>query len=88
MKSYRKYQPYVRRANGKEKAESMRVAMRLVYYKMRGLPFYVMVQRGFPNLAIEAGPSKRYVQRIPVVVVMGRQSFREWSKIIQRGARG
>ncbi|HWL09769.1 MAG TPA: hypothetical protein VNQ76_15285 [Planctomicrobium sp.] len=80
--------PYVRRANGREKSESFRIAIRLAYYQMRRRRFYVMVQHGFPNLAIEVGASKREVQQKPLPVACGKMKFKEWAKLIQRKARG
>jgi hypothetical protein len=77
-----KYRPYVRRANGREKAQTLRIAMRLAYYQARGKRFYVMVQRGFPNVAIAVGPSKRAVQRCPLTVNIGAETFRGWSRAI------
>ena len=84
----RKYDPYVRRANGSEMAESLRIAFRLAYYQLRGKPFFVMVQRGFPNLAIEVGASKREVQQQPLSVNIGRLSFKQWAKQVGAKARG
>jgi hypothetical protein len=82
-----KYKPYVRRANGTEKAASFIVAFRLAFYKLRGKPYYVMVQRGFPQLAIECGPSKREVASKPAVVQFGIKTFKQWSKEIGYEAR-
>lgn len=84
----KRYRPYVRRANGREKAETMRIAFRLAFYQSLGKPFYVMVQHGFPNLAIDAGPSKREVKQSPVLVRFGRKTFRRWSKDVQLRACG
>lgn len=83
-----KYRPYVRRANGREKADTARVALRLTFYQLRGRPYYVMVQRGFPNLAIEAGRSKHELKRTPFQVAFGRMKFRAWAKMIEAKARG
>lgn len=83
-----KFRPYVRRANGWEKAGSLRIAVRLAFYQSRNRPFYVMVQRGFPNLAMDCGASKRDVARTPLMVASGRQKFRAWARRIQRYAQG
>lgn len=85
---HKKYRPYVRRANGKERSESMREAFRLTFYEHLGRPFYVMVQRGWPNLVIASGASKRDVQRSPAAVAFGKKSFRTWAKDVQRLAAG
>lgn len=79
-----KYKPYVRRANGKEHTSSWRVAFRLAFYQESGRPYYVMVQRGWPNMAIEVGASKREVQQKPLLVAFGRISFRIWAKTIRK----
>jgi hypothetical protein len=86
MKHHRKYKPYVRLANGRERSKSLREAFRLAFYESVGKPFYVMVQHGFPNNVIGVGASKREVQRQPVVVAFGRKSFRQWASSIQRHA--
>lgn len=86
MKRHKKFEPYVRRANGRERAYTLRIAVRLAYYLMSGKPYYVMVQRGFPNRAIAVGKSKRDVQRGPLLVAVGRMSFRDWSSAIQRSS--
>jgi hypothetical protein len=83
MKRQKRLRPYVRRANGKEQSESLRVAFRLAIYQERGKPFFVMVQRGFPNLAIAVGPSKRQLMSAPLSVNFGRQSFKEWSRAVR-----
>ena len=81
-----KFLPYVRRANGREKAESMRIAFRLAYYQTLRKPYVVMVQKGFPDIAIEVASSKRELKDKPLVVAMKTMSFREWAKRIQRRA--
>jgi hypothetical protein len=55
MKHRKKFEPYVRLANGREHSHSLRGAIRLAFYQSLGRPFYVMVQRGFPNTVIEVG---------------------------------
>lgn len=88
MKNHRKYAPYIRRATGREKAETIRIAFRLAFYQSLGRPYYVMVQRGFPTLAIEVGASKRDVQSGPALVGAKLMRFSEWASIIQRRATG
>jgi hypothetical protein len=88
MKRHKKYLPYVRRATGRERSGSFRVAFRLAFYQEMGKPYYVLVQRGFTNLAIEVGPTRREVQRSPVPVSAGWKSFRQWAKEIQAYASG
>lgn len=64
------------------------MAYRLAFYKVLGKPFYVMVQHGFSHLAIECGATKKEVQRMPLPVAVGRRSFRQWAKALQRKALG
>lgn len=80
------YKPYVRRANGRERSESLRVAVRLAFYQELGRPFYVMVQRGWPNLAIACGRTKEDVKRQPLLV--RRLGFSGWANRVKRLARG
>lgn len=84
MKSHRKYTPYVRKANGRERCEHWRMRIRLSHYQAIGKPFYVMVQRGFPNLIIDIGRNKRELRRGPLMVAVGRMTFRQWAKQVQR----
>ncbi len=86
MKHYKRYKPYVRRANGRERASSFRDAIRLAFYQSLGKPFYVMVQHGFPNNAIGVGASKRDVQQGPMVVQMKKKSFAQSAALIQKHA--
>jgi hypothetical protein len=86
VKHFKRYKPYIRRANGREKAESLRIAFRLAFYQEMGRPFYVMVQRGWPNLAIAVGKSKRELKRTPIGVRLKKMSYRTWSRHIQRCA--
>ncbi|MCA9013275.1 MAG: hypothetical protein KDB01_26180 [Planctomycetaceae bacterium] len=80
-----KYLPYVRRGNGREVAEGFASAFRLAFYQtLCPRRYYVMVQRGFPNVAIGVGRSKREVQQEPCLVSLRAYSFREWAKMIQR----
>lgn len=86
QKKRRKYLPYVRRANGREQTSTLRDAIRLAFHRLRGRPFYVMVQRGFPNTVIAVARSKRELSRSPLPVATGRMNFGQWAKSIQRYA--
>lgn len=88
MKRHRKFKPYIRRANGREKSTSFRMAMRLAFYQSFNRPFYVMVQHGFPNLAIAVGPNRADIEQSILSVNIGRQSFRDWSRAIQKSSTG
>lgn len=79
-----KFKPYIRRANGKEKSEDFRIALRLAFYQMLERPFFVMVQHGFPNLAIEVGASKKEIMKSILVVFLKQKTFKEWTKTIKR----
>lgn len=83
MRSER-YRPYVRRANGREMATSIRMATRLAFYRLLKKPFYVMVQRGFPLLAMECGPSRRELEE----GILSTKSFRVWSRDVMRRCQG
>jgi hypothetical protein len=83
MKSKR-YRPYVRRANGREMATSLKMAYRLAFYNLRGKPFYVMVQHGFPNLALQVDKSKLEIQRSIVEVHAKWSTFRKWQGKIHK----
>lgn len=87
MKSER-FRPYIRRANGREMATTMRMAVRLAFYRTRGRPFYVMVQRGFPSLVLECQGTRRELERSPLPVATGNKSFREWSRSAMGIAQG
>ena len=82
-----KFQPYIRRANGRERAETWRMAFRLAFYRGRKRPFYVMVQRGFPHLAIERGESRQAIKDSILVVHLRDMSFTQWTRRIGRHAR-
>lgn len=83
----KKFRPYVRRANGKEKAETIIEALNLAYYRLSGKPFFVMVQHGFPNLSILSGRTKAEVKGKPLLVALKKRTFREWAKSVQGIAR-
>ncbi len=82
MRRHKKFRPYVRLANGRERSGSLRTAFRLAFYQGLGKPFYVMVQHGFPNEAISVGASKRDIQRSPFLVAAKKMRFRQWAKLI------
>ncbi len=84
MRRRKRFTSYVRLANGNEQAASLRVAFRMAVYETNGQPFYVLVQRGFPNQALAVGRTKRDIQRLPILVRCGRCSFREWAGKVKR----
>lgn len=78
-KEKKKYMPYIRRANGKEKAGDLRNAVRLGFYASLGKPFYVMVQRMAGNDAVMiVGPSKHAIKEQILAVGAGWYSFKTW----------
>jgi hypothetical protein len=88
MKPRSRYKPYIRRANGKERSESLREAYRLAYFSItRGKNFFVMVQRGFPNLVIASGLSRVAIKR-GLLAYEKSVDFDRWANIIKRRARG
>lgn len=86
MKPRHRYKPYVRRANGKERSESFRTAIRLAFYRELGKPFWVMVQRGWPNLAIECGATAADVRGMPLLSKLF--GFQVWANRLKQQARG
>lgn len=83
MKRYRKYRPYVRRINGRERAHSLRDALRLALFTELG--GYVMVQRGFPNDVMAVAGNKRDLVRSILSVACGK-SFGDWATELQKKA--
>jgi len=83
-----KFRPYVRRANGREMTSSMRVAVRLAYFRLRKRPFYVMVQRGFPNSVMDCGATRRDLEQAVLPVFAGMKTFRRWSRDTMNYAAG
>lgn len=83
-----KFKPYIRKANGKERSKSFRGAMRLAFYQELKKPFYVMVQRGFPNLVIGVGSSRYAIEQGILPIWEKRMSFKEWAQRIKRRAQG
>lgn len=82
MRRQKRCRPYVRKANGRERAGDLRTAYRLAFYQSLGKPFYVLVQHGFPNEAIGVGASKRQLQLSVFLVRAGNMRFRQWAKLI------
>lgn len=83
-----KYKPYIRRGNFGERAESWATAMRLAFYKVTRKPYYVMVQRGWPNHAIDAQDNRRALKSCILMVALGKMKFNEWTKVIMRQCQG
>lgn len=86
MKLRDRFKPYIRRANGSEKAETLRVAIQLEYQRMRKKPFYVVVQRGWPNLVILVGENKAEIKRRPLSAVW--YGFNNWAQLLKHRAQG
>jgi len=90
MKNYKKYKPYIRRMNGKEKANDLFTAYRLAFYQelylKKGNKCFVMVQRGFPNLAIAVGASRKDVKKSIFIICAKRISFKKWTTETKRYA--
>ena len=86
MKRHKKFKPYIRQANGRERAEGIRMAIRLAYYQIKGGRYYVLVQHGFPSLAIAVGESRRAIIETLLPVKAGWTTYREWCKATQKRA--
>lgn len=86
MKNHKIYKPYIRLANGREKAETLRMSIRLAFYQLQSKPYYVMVQHGFPNKAMEVGRTKKDIIGSIVPVWAGWSTFKQWSADIQQKA--
>jgi hypothetical protein len=85
------FRPYIRRANGREKSDSISGAMRLAYYQIRGRPFYVLVQHGFPNHAVAVGESRASIENSLMWLNIRKRygaRFRHYAKVVQMGAIG
>jgi hypothetical protein len=85
MKPYKKYQPYIRRMNGKEKGEDFRTAVRLNASKIMEYK-YVLVQHGFPNIACEVGISRKDIQDRIIGAGRGKRGLKKWAKRAQQCA--
>lgn len=89
MNTRLKYRPYIRRANGREYSSSFRVCVRLAFHKVKlRRPYYVLVQRGFPLLALDCAATREELEKTPFPVAAGEITFREWAKRIQTRAEG
>jgi len=76
---------------GDEKANDLRTAMRLAFYRIireDGYSAFVMVQHGFPKTAMAVGNSKQQIRDSIFVVWANRVSFGQWSRSIKRRAKG
>jgi hypothetical protein len=83
-----KYKPYVRRLSGNEKANDLITSYRLAFYfSLRPQKAYVLVQRGFPNIALAVGATKRDVKRTVAVVGFKVKSFKQWANEVKISAR-
>jgi hypothetical protein len=88
MMKNKKYLPYIRRPNGREKCDTFRLALQLAAHRLSKRPFYVMVQHGFRNSVMAVGATRKELEKSPIPVLAGRCSFRQWAKRIQRRALG
>lgn len=63
MKARNKYIPYIRKVQPRDRAADFRTSMRIAVFEThKGYDYYVVVQRGVPNLVIIAGLSKRDIK--------------------------
>lgn len=84
MLRHLKYRPYIRRANGRETSSNLAVALALAEYEIIKRPFYVLVQRGLPQVALLTGPNRQnLLKRLCRAQKIG---FKAWARNIQREA--
>lgn len=76
-----RYKPYIRRANGRERSSSFRVAFRLAWMRERRKPFYVLVQRGFPNHAVAVELTRAALKES--ILGVRRGGFEKWPRRIK-----
>jgi hypothetical protein len=91
MRNRNLYRPYIRRANGREISESLAGAVRLAFYRFRGRPFYVLVQRGFPRHALAVGPSRASIENDIVWLNVRKRygaRFRHYAKAVEMDSHG
>lgn len=82
-----KYKPYIRIANGKERSDSFRTAIRLKFLELNFGKFYVIVQHGFPNDVMAAASTKEELKNCVFVVHAGILKFNDWANNIKHIAR-
>ena len=79
---YNKYKPYIRLANGKERSESFRTALRLSFFKINFSQYYVMVQHGFSKNVMAVGRTKDEIKRSIFILENGK-GFNAWANRIK-----
>jgi len=83
---YNKYKPYIRLANGKERSESFRIALRLAFFEINFSQYYVMVQHGFPKNVMAVGRTKGGIKR-SILILEGGKGFNAWANRIKTMAK-
>jgi hypothetical protein len=83
---YNKYKPYIRLANGKERSESFRTALRLAFFEINFSQYYVMVQHGFPKDIMAVGRTKDEIKRSIFILENGKR-FNAWANRIKTMAK-
>lgn len=90
MRKGDRFRPYIRRGNRRERAPTFRSALRLAFHREWsrdcGKPYYVLVQRGWPNLVIESGFNREMI----VESLIGPRrvgGFPTWASRIKRFGR-
>lgn len=74
---------------GDEEVNSWSVALLLIHYAeviKRGGTAYVLVQRGFPHVALNVAKSKRELKQSIAYVKLKRMTFNQWALKIKRGS--
>ena len=85
---HKRYRPYVRRMKPGDKADDFRTAICLEFYREIKRKAWVLAQHGFPGRVIGVDSSKRALMQSPLVVAVGRKTFKQWARDTQRYASG
>jgi hypothetical protein len=86
-----KFKPYLRRGNFREKASTMRDAIRLAFWREwareNGRFYYVLIQRKCPpDVIMAVGQSKAAIKKD--LVGARRGGFAKWADRVKRRAQG
>lgn len=87
MAKKNKYKPYIKIANGKERSDSFRTAIRLKFLELSFKKFYVIVQHGFPKDVMVAARTKEELKNSILVVSARIIKFNVWANNMKHIAR-
>jgi hypothetical protein len=60
------------------------MSIRLAFYSLKGRPYYVLVQHGFPNDALAVGFNRKAV--MDQIVRPRNTTFKAWTRKVKRSA--